>query len=88
MSNETHEMGEQPREIEPPWAKYPGYPPGDTFWRQTGEAWLTWVWRPYWDSLDAAHKSAYLERWRVPEVWSRYYFDEDFAQWLESVDEP
>jgi hypothetical protein len=74
-------------EIPPPWIQYPGYPPGDTFWRQTGEAWFTEVWRPYWERLRPDEQAAYLERWNVPEAW-RLYCNPDFARWLEDVDSP
>lgn len=74
-------------EIEPPWIKYPGFPPGDGFWRQTGEAWLTLIWQPYWDSLRDEQRDIYLERWNVPREWRLYYFDTDFQQWLAETDD-
>ncbi len=74
-------------EIEPPWVKYPGFPPGDGFWRQAGEAWLTYVWQPYWDSLKDEQRDVYLERWNVPKEWRSYYFDTDFQQWLAEIDD-
>jgi hypothetical protein len=83
----TRDSNKPPGEIEPPWVKHPEYPPGDTFWRQAGEAYFIRVWRPYWDSLDAAAQRNYLERWSVPEVWRRFYFDEEFTKWLDSVDD-
>jgi hypothetical protein len=83
----AHDSNKTTGEPAPPWARHPEYPPGDTFWRQAGEAYLTLVWRPYWESLDAAAQDAYLERWNVPEVWRRFYFGEEFAKWLESVDD-
>jgi len=76
----------QDKMIEPPWVKYPGFAPGDPFWRQTGEAWLTLVWRPFWDSLSTEAQEAYLAHWRVPEDWRLYYFDAAFLKWLEDVD--
>lgn len=47
--NTTHfRQGQDPLEIAPPWVKYPGYSPGDAFWRQSGEYWYAYVWMPYW----------------------------------------
>lgn len=74
-------------EINPPWVMYPGYPPGDTFWRQSGEAWFNFVWRPYWESLSSVEQEDYLRRWKVPDVWRSFYFNPDFQKWLESTDE-
>lgn len=53
----------------PPWEKYPGYPPYDCFWRQPGEAWLAYVWLPYWNSLSSEEQAEYLKRWNAPEDW-------------------
>lgn len=74
-------------EIEPPWIKYPGYPPGDTFWRQSGELWFSLVWRPYWQSLNIEQQAGYLSKWKVPDVWRDFYFDHEFQQWLLTTDE-
>jgi hypothetical protein len=74
-------------EVKPPWIKYPGYSPGDSFWRQTGEAWLSLIWRPYWDSLGSEEQDAYLKRWKVPQEWSLYYFNRNFVKWLEEIDD-
>jgi len=74
-------------EATPPWVKYPNYPPGDTFWRQSGEIYLHYVWRPYWDSLKSEQQGVYLKKWDVPDVWQKFYFDEEFQKWLESTDD-
>ncbi len=74
-------------EIPPPWIEYPGYGPGDMFWRQTGEPFFLLVWKPYYESLSEAEKQAYLARWNVPEEWRSYYFDKAWRDWLESTDE-
>jgi hypothetical protein len=74
-------------DIKPPWVVYPGYPPGDGFWRQAGETWLTLVWRPYWESLSPEEQRGYLVRWHVPNEWRDYYFDADFVKWLDTVDD-
>jgi len=80
---------QEPRqEIEPPWITYPSYPPGDFFWREPGEPWFHYVWKPYWDSLSPDDQGAYLERWNVPEEWRRYYFEPDsFMKWLDEIDD-
>jgi len=74
-------------EVDPPWVEYPGFPPADGFWRQSGEAWLNHVWRPYFDALTADEQASYLERWKVPDDWRLFYFDPEFQKWLESTDE-
>jgi len=74
-------------EIDPPWVKYPNYPPADTFWRQAGEPWFTLVWEPYWKSLTSEEQATYLSRWSVPEIWRLFYFEPDFEEWLRSTDE-
>lgn len=76
----------QEKEIQPPWIMYPGYPPGDTFWRQAGDLWFNYSWKHYWDSLSETEKNEYLIRWNVPTDWSSFYFNKDFQQWLEDVD--
>lgn len=70
-------------EIEPPWIAYPGYPPGDFFWRDAGEPWVHYVWKPYWDSLTREEQEAYLQRWNAPEEWRYYYLV--FMKWLKET---
>jgi hypothetical protein len=74
-------------EISPPWVEYPGFPPGDFFWREAGEPWLTQVWEPYWKSLSPEQLEEYLQRWNVPDAWRMLYFDPAFREWLDSVDD-
>jgi hypothetical protein len=74
-------------EIKPPWVCFPEYPPGDFFWREAGELWMCDVWEPYYQSLDEAQQVAYRERWQVPEVWWKFYFDPEWRAFLESSDE-
>lgn len=74
-------------EFLPPWIKYPGYAPGDGFWRQSGEAWLNDVWQPYFDSLTEEDQAEYLRRWNVPENWRKFYFDKEFQNWIDTVDD-
>lgn len=74
-------------EIAPPWIEYPGHPPGDIFWRQSGEIWFHDVWRPYYDSLSSEEQKNYLARWNAPSDWQKYYFNLDFQKWLESIDD-
>lgn len=74
-------------DVLPPWRQFPEHPPGDIFWRQSGEIWFHYVWRPFWDSLNKNQQEHYLEHWLVPEIWKNYYFDPDFQKFLESCDE-
>jgi len=73
-------------EIVPPWVKYPGYPPGDMFWRQTGEEWFCSVWKPFWYSLTITGQNKYLVRWEVPRDWQDFYFDPAFRKAVEDED--
>lgn len=75
-------------DFEPPWIKFPGFPPYDGFWRQAGEYWLAYEWVPYWESLTEDEKEDYLVRWQVPEVWRQFsvYLNPEFEKWLESLD--
>jgi hypothetical protein len=74
-------------EVQPPWVAYPGYGPGDTFWRQTGEAFMALVWEPYYEALSEEEKDAYLKRWQVPQEWWNFYFDPAWRAFMESADE-
>ena len=74
-------------EIEPPWVRQPDEPPGSFVWREADQPWFEHVWKPYWDSLSAQARDAYLERWNVPDVWRRFYFDDGFRRWLDTVDD-
>lgn len=69
--------------IEPPWITYPGYPPYDMFWRQSGQAWLLYVWEPYWKGLSQEEQKVYLKQWDVPQVWIDCYFE---TAWLDELD--
>jgi hypothetical protein len=80
-------MAPEKKEITPPWVQYPGYGPGDTFWRQTGEVFMAVVWEPYYESLSEEEQQAYLERWKVPQEWQNFYFDKAWRELLESADE-
>lgn len=70
-------------EIKPPWLECPEFPPYDTFWRQSGEFWLKYIWEPYWNSLSDEQKEIYLQKWQVPKVWIDFYFD---TRWLDDLD--
>ncbi len=72
-------------EINPPWVQYPGYAPGDPFWRQSGEAWFHHVWLPSWNSQSPEEKEIYLQKHNAPEIW-RSFYDDDFQEWLKSID--
>lgn len=66
---------------------FAGYPPGDCFWRQSGEIWFHQVWKPFWDSLSVSQQQEYLDRWKVPNEWKNFYFNDDFQKWLASTDD-
>ncbi|MCA0404261.1 MAG: hypothetical protein LCH30_10810 [Proteobacteria bacterium] len=72
-------------QIEPPWISFPGFPPGDCFWRQSGELWFVYVWKPFWDLLSASQKDEYLKDWDVPFEWKKFYLDDEFQKWLETT---
>lgn len=74
----------QPR---PPWVEYPGFPPGDPFWRQAGEPWLAYVWDPFWQALPEADRAAYLAAWPPPADWQAFYLDPVYRAWDESLDD-
>ena len=69
--------------IEPPWIKYPNYPPYDTFWRQAGEYWFAYVWEPFWLNLTPSEQANYVQKWNPPQVWMNFYFD---TKWLNDND--
>lgn len=58
----------------PPWIEYPGYDPLWGGWRQgISEAWLLDKWLPFWKSLDAVKREAYLQKWPPPDdLWRTY----------------
>lgn len=68
-------------EIKPPWIEYPGYPPGDGFWRQSGEAWFAYVWEPFWNKLTDQEQRDYLNRLNAPVEW-RSFYSREFQDWL------
>jgi len=80
-------MTKKNEEVPPPWVKFPGFPPGDFFWRDAGEIWFVYVWEPFWKKLSPQEQKDYLKRYHVPYKWQRFYFDPDFQSWLEHVDD-
>lgn len=70
----------------PPWIQYPGFPPADGFWRQSGEAWFANIWTPFWDSLSESKQKQYLSNNPPPGDWQSYYFDNDFQNTLSTID--
>ncbi len=62
-------MKKNMQEIKPPWIAYPGYPPGDFFWRDAGDAYYGYAWDPFWQQLNDQEKTEYLDRWDAPEEW-------------------
>lgn len=75
-------------EVRPPWVEYPGIGPGEFFWREAGEPWKTQVWEPYYNGLDATAQAEYLERWKVPQDWREGYFDKEWRDFWDHVDDP
>ena len=67
--------------IEPPWIKYPNYPPYDTFWRQSGQDWFAYVWEPFWRDLTQIEQANYLKQWNPPQAWVDFYFN---TEWLDN----
>ncbi len=73
-------------EIEPPWVWRPKFPPSDFFWRDAGDPWLNYVWRPYWHNLPDEEKEGYLHRWNVPDEWRFFSLDIN-EKWNEELAE-
>jgi len=80
-------MTKKNEEVLPPWVKFPGYHPFDFFWREAGQAWLVYIWEPFWKKLSPEEQNDYLKRYDVPEEWQLFYFDPDFQSWLDHVDD-
>ncbi len=72
--------------INPPWIEFPGYPPGDTFWRQSGEIWYHYIWYPIWEKLSYQEQQDYLVQWNAPKEW-RHFYSQEFQDWLAHVDD-
>ena len=54
----------------PPWVVFPGMRPLEAAADQgLQEAWVDQVWRPFWASLGAAERDAYLTHWGASEAW-------------------
>lgn len=54
----------------PPWVVFPGMAPLEAAADQGAqEAWVDQVWRPFWASLGAAERDAYLSHWGASEAW-------------------
>ena len=70
----------------PPWVEYPGFSPGDAFWRQSGETWLRENWQPFWRGLTGEEQRAYLNRWNAPPVW-RLFCTGAVERWLDEAGE-
>lgn len=56
-------------EIDPPWIFALSYAPWDIFWRQSGEAWIYYIWLPFWHSLEQQKKEEFLNQWNAPKDW-------------------
>jgi hypothetical protein len=54
----------------PPWRVFPAMRPVEVAARQGAEeAWVDEVWRPFWASLDAPQRTAYLDHWQASDAW-------------------
>ena len=74
-------------EPKPPWIVYPDFPPYDTFWRQSGECYLKYVWEPYWLKLSENEQAVYLEKWPPPKKWYDFYLDDEYRKMLQEIDD-
>jgi hypothetical protein len=68
--------------VAPPWQVFPEITPEDVpaHMRQgRAEPYFDLVWRPFWSTLSAAHRSAYLDRWNASAAWraAMTHFDVD-----------
>lgn len=75
-------------EVAPPWVEHPGIGPGEFFWREAGEPWKTQVWEPYYNRLSEEAQAEYLARWKVPQDWREGYFDKEWREFWDHVDDP
>ena len=55
--------------IEPPWVVYPNIHPMEFFWRDAGQPWLDYFWRPFWHSLSEEEQAKYLQKYPAPKAW-------------------
>jgi hypothetical protein len=78
----------RPGEIRPPWIEYPGFESYDGFWRQSGQAWMVYIWEPYYQSLDPGQQAEYLEHWKVPQSWLETRFNPAWWEIDQENDEP
>lgn len=59
-----------PREMQPPWVRWPGALPEWGGFRQGhGEAWYLLQFLPFWSKLDADARRGWLDRWEAPAAW-------------------
>lgn len=83
---ETQDTPTGPPRIRPPWVSYPGIPPDDFFWREAGEPWLSLVWRPYWNGLDAAARKSCLTRFPPPADWRTSLLDDRLDRLIAEIE--
>ena len=84
----SKEAGGTREEVQPPWVVYPGVGPEEFFWREAGEPWKTQIWEPYYNALNEEAQAEYLARWSVPQNWREGYFDKDWREFWDHVDDP
>jgi hypothetical protein len=59
-----------PREMQPPWIRWPGALPEWSGFRQGyGEAWYLLHFQPFWSKLGPDDRLAWLDRWEAPAAW-------------------
>jgi hypothetical protein len=60
----------------PPWLMFPC--PFSMAWRQgTGERWLHWEFRLFWDAMTPEQRQIYLTKWPIPDDdWYFFLFHE------------
>lgn len=73
-------------EVIPPWVRYPNESPHSPFWRQgNAEAYLDYVWRPFYEALPDEVQGQYLDRWNADSEW-RDFLSQSFWDELERID--
>jgi hypothetical protein len=56
-------------DILPPWEVFPQYDSETGFWKQGGQFWIDELFGPFWNGLNNAQRTAYLQKWRASIDW-------------------
>ena len=56
-------------ELPPPWVAVPDLQPDDPATQGMAEAYVVLNWLPFWQTLAADGKAAYLDRWQASPEW-------------------